>query len=215
MDWYTFIKREADKPYYKPLYDFVQKEYKENVVYPPYEKIYNFMNCVNFDDIKCVIVGQDPYHEPGQAMGLSFSVPEGVVLPPSLVNIYKELKMEYGDEFSYKSGDLTHWAQQGVLLLNTVLSVRAHQANSHAGHGWETFTDNILKELNNQDRPIVYMLWGRYARNKAGLITNRLALVLESAHPSPFSADKGFFGNGHFKRCNNYLEKNGLTKIKW
>ena len=214
MTWYDFIVEEAKKPYYAPLYNFIQEEYKKGIVYPPYDKIYNFMNLVNFDDIKCVIVGQDPYHEPGQAMGLSFSVPEGVTIPPSLMNIYKEIRTEYG-VCNHVSGDLTCWAQQGVLLINAVLTVRAHQAGSHAGHGWETFTDDILKELNNQDRPIVYMLWGRYARNKAGLITNKRALVLESAHPSPFSADKGFFGNGHFKKCNDYLEKNGLTKIKW
>lgn len=161
-----------------------------------------------------MILGQDPYHEPNQAMGLSFSVNDGVTIPRSLKNIYTELQNELGC-YIPNNGNLTKWAKQGVLLLNSILTVRAHDAASHAGHGWETYTDNILSALNQRNEPIVFILWGRYARDKKCLITNRNHLILESPHPSPYSADKGFFGCGHFRRCNEFLESHGITPIDW
>lgn len=214
MTWFDINEQEKAKDYYNDLYSFVSDEYKQNTCYPPFKDILKALNLTPFDDVKCVIIGQDPYHEENQAMGLSFSVPPGVTIPGSLWNIYKELTLELGC-YMPNNGDLTKWAKQGVLLLNSVLTVRAHQAASHSNHGWETYTDNILRSLNVKDTPIVYMLWGRFAKSKKSLITNPKALILEAAHPSPLSAERGFFGCGHFKHCNEYLQENGLAPIDW
>lgn len=214
MNWETFNENEKSKEYYNDLYDFVKKEYETTTCYPPFEKILNALNLTPYDDVKCVILGQDPYHEPNQAMGLSFSVEPGVTIPRSLQNIYKELHDELGC-YIPNNGDLTKWAKQGVLLLNSVLTVRAHKAASHADHGWETYTDAILSELNKKDTPIVFLLWGNFARSKKTLITNPKHLILEATHPSPFSASSGFFGCNHFKKCNDYLATNGLSPIDW
>lgn len=172
------------------------------------------MTLTPLDAVKCVIVGQDPYHTPGQAMGLSFATPKGRPVQPSLQNIYKELHDELGIDIP-SHGDLTPWARQGVLLLNSVLTVQAHQAASHQNFGWERYTDAILQEVNRKQAPVVYMLWGRYARDKARFLNNKNHLVLESPHPSPFSADSGFFGNGHFKKCNQFLAGHGVDPIDW
>lgn len=214
MTWEKLNAAEQQKDYYDKLYDFVTNEYKNNTCYPPFEKILNALNLTPYENVKCVILGQDPYHEPNQAMGLSFSVEPGVTIPRSLQNIYKELHDELGC-YIPNNGDLTKWAKQGVLLLNSVLTVRAHKAASHADHGWETYTDAILSELNKKDTPIVFLLWGNFARSKKTLITNPKHLILEATHPSPFSASSGFFGCNHFKKCNDYLTTNGLSPIDW
>ena len=214
MTWEKLNAAEQQKDYYDKLYDFVTNEYKNNTCYPPFEKILNALNLTPYENVKCVILGQDPYHEPNQAMGLSFSVEPGVTIPRSLQNIYKELHDELGC-YIPNNGDLTKWAKQGVLLLNSVLTVRAHKAASHADHGWETYTDAILSELNKKDTPIVFLLWGNFARAKKTLITNPKHLILEATHPSPFSASSGFFGCNHFKKCNDYLTTNGLSPIDW
>lgn len=214
MTWEKLNATEQQKDYYDKLYDFVTNEYKNNTCYPPFEKILNALNLTPYENVKCVILGQDPYHEPNQAMGLSFSVEPGVTIPRSLQNIYKELHDELGC-YIPNNGDLTKWAKQGVLLLNSVLTVRAHKAASHADHGWETYTDAILSELNKKDTPIVFLLWGNFARSKKTLITNPKHLILEATHPSPFSASSGFFGCNHFKKCNDYLTTNGLSPIDW
>ena len=172
------------------------------------------LNLTPFDKVKCVIIGQDPYHEPNQAMGLSFSVPDTTPIPPSLQNIYTELNNEFGYPIP-NTGNLTKWAKQGVLLLNAVLTVRAHQAASHRNQGWEQYTDAIIKTLNTKETPVVYLLWGAYARNKKTLITNPQHLILEAPHPSPLSAYRGFLGCGHFKKCNEYLVSKGITPIDW
>lgn len=205
---------EREKPYFAPMEEFVNDEYKAGTCYPPYEKLFNALETTPLSDVKCVILGQDPYHEPNQAMGLSFSVDKSVAIPRSLQNIYKELNAELGC-YIPDNGDLTPWAKQGVLLLNAVLSVRRGQAASHAGHGWENYTDAVLSAVNEKDTPVVFMLWGRYARDKKSLITNKNHLILECPHPSPFSASYGFFGCGHFKKCNGFLVKNGMTPINW
>ena len=214
MTWEKLNAAEQQKDYYDKLYDFVTNEYKNNTCYPPFEKILNALNLTPYENVKCVILGQAPYHEPNQAMGLSFSVEPGVTIPRSLQNIYKELHDELGC-YIPNNGDLTKWAKQGVLLLNSVLTVRAHKAASHADHGWETYTDAILSELNKKDTPIVFLLWGNFARSKKTLITNPKHLILEATHPSPFSASSGFFGCNHFKKCNDYLTTNGLSPIDW
>lgn len=214
MDWQTLTETEGQKPYFRKLMEYVQQEYREHECFPPFDKIMNAMVLTPFDKIKCVIVGQDPYHTPGQAMGLSFSVPKGHGLQPSLENIYKELNAELGIPIP-SHGDLTQWAQRGVLLLNSVLTVRARQPASHQNMGWEKYTDAVLDAVNAKPEPVVYMLWGRYARDKARFLDNPNHLVLESAHPSPFSADKGFFGNGHFKKCNQFLAGHGVDPIDW
>lgn len=213
-NWEQFFDSESKKPYYKNLAQFVNREYKEGVVYPPKDKIFNALKITPPEKVKCVILGQDPYHEPGQAMGLSFSVPEGIKTPPSLLNVYKELQQEFGYDIPH-TGDLTAWAEQGVLLLNAILTVRAHEAASHRNKGWETFTDNVISYLAELDEPIVFMLWGNYARNKKTMIHNPKHLILESVHPSPLSAARGFFGCNHFKKCNEFLIKNGLEAIDW
>lgn len=215
-DWAVVMREEGKKPYYKELTEFVRKEYMgtEYTIYPPSEDIFNALNLTPLKEVKAVILGQDPYHDKDQAHGLCFSVQPGVAIPPSLVNIYKELKDDLGLNIP-NNGYLVKWAKQGVLMLNTVLTVRAHQANSHKGKGWETFTDAILQAVNAQDRPIVFILWGRNAREKKKMLTNPKHLILESAHPSPLSAYNGFFGSRPFSKTNEFLKANGVDPIDW
>lgn len=213
-EWLPYLKAEFSKPYYKALYEFIKNEYSEKVIYPPSGEIFSALMHTPIDKIKVVLLGQDPYHEPGQAHGMSFSVKPGVKTPPSLQNMYKELKDELG-LYIPNNGYLMKWAHQGVLLLNTVLTVRRGEANSHKGRGWEQFTDAVISAVNTQDRPIVYFLWGSNARSKKNLINNPKHLVLEAPHPSPLSAYNGFFGCGHFKRANEFLESNGIEPIDW
>lgn len=213
-DWLPAIRPEFSKPYYRDLYFFVKKEYQTHVIYPPADEIFNALHLTPLHKVKVVILGQDPYHNDHQACGLSFSVPEDQQIPPSLVNIFRELHDDLGCRMP-DNGSLVSWARQGVLLLNTVLTVRAHQANSHKGHGWEQFTDAILQAVNEQDRPIVYMLWGTPAQSKAHMLTNPRHLILKAPHPSPLSAYRGFFGCAHFSQCNAFLEANGETPIDW
>ncbi|MDE6608399.1 MAG: uracil-DNA glycosylase [Lachnospiraceae bacterium] len=214
-DWLESISAEFKKPYYQQLYRFVREEYNTHVIYPPADDIFNALHLTPLSEVKVLILGQDPYHNEHQAHGLSFSVlPEQTELPPSLQNIYQELKEDLGCEIP-NNGYLEKWAKQGVLLLNTVLTVRAHQANSHQGKGWEQFTDAIIQAVNVQDRPIVYMLWGRPAQSKIPMLTNPKHLVLKAPHPSPLSAYRGFFGCKHFSQANDFLVKNGLTPIDW
>lgn len=214
MTWNDFLKEEYQKPYYKELYDFIQSEYNTQTIYPPSDLIMNALTLTPFDDVKCVILGQDPYHGPNQAMGLSFSVNKGISLPPSLLNIYKELRNEFGYEVP-NNGDLTKWAKKGVLLLNAVLTVRAGSPASHQNKGWEIYTDAIISALNKKSTPVVFLLWGNFARSKKSLITNPNHYILECPHPSPFSANRGFFGCNHFKLCNDFLQKQGLLPIDW
>ena len=213
-DWQPLIDEEQAKPYYLNLRSFLKGEYATKTVYPPMDEIFNAFRLTPFADTKVIIVGQDPYHEPGQAMGLSFSVHEGTEEPPSLRNIHQEI-IEEGVEQGEWSSDLSRWARQGVLLLNSTLTVVAHRAASHAGRGWERFTDNAISALGRDAKPRVFMLWGSYARSKKVLITNPSHLVLESAHPSPLSAYRGFFGNGHFRACNEFLRRRGEAPIAW
>lgn len=214
-DWLAAISPEFQKPYYKDLYQFVKKEYSENVIYPPSEDIFNAFHYTNLTDVKVLLLGQDPYHNVNQAHGLSFSVlPSQREIPPSLQNIYKELKEDLGC-YIPNNGYLKKWADQGVLLLNTVLTVRAHQANSHQGKGWEKFTDAVIKALNEQDRPIVYFLWGKPAQSKIPMLNNKKHLILTAPHPSPLSAYRGFFGCKHFSRANEFLVANGEKPIDW
>ncbi len=213
-EWDGILEEEFSSPTYTALRQFLKTEYYTHTVYPSMYDIFNSMKKTAFKDIKVVILGQDPYHEEGQAMGLSFSVPKGVQKPPSLVNIFKEIENEIGEKMP-ESGDLTGWAEQGVLLLNTCLTVRAHSANSHKGKGWEEFTDGIIKKISNGRENVVFMLWGSNARSKKPLIDTSKHLVLESAHPSPLSAYNGFFGNGHFNKANVYLITHGILPIEW
>ena len=213
--WDALIESESKKPYYSErLKPFVEREYASHTVYPEIKDIFRALDLTPIRSVKAVILGQDPYHEPGQAHGLAFSVPEDVPIPPSLRNIYEEISREFGCGIP-KSGNLEPWARQGVLLLNTVLTVRAHEANSHAGHGWELFTDAVLKELGCQERPIVFMLWGGNAQKKEKLIDNARHLILKTSHPSPLSVYRGFRGCGHFKACNDYLTTKGLEPVNW
>ncbi len=213
-DWDKYLQPEYKKAYYKELYSFVKNEYETQVVYPPSGDIFNAFHYASFKDVKVVMVGQDPYHEPGQAHGLCFSVKPPTDVPPSLKNIYKELHDDIGFTIP-NHGDLTPWARQGVLMLNTVLTVRAHQANSHAGHGWEQFTDAALIALNEKENPVVFLLWGSPAQKKAGLITNPKHLILKAPHPSPLSSYRGFFGCRHFSKTNEFLIQTGQTPIDW
>ena len=213
-DWLDRLKGEFSKPYYRELYGFIKKEYETQVVYPPSNDIFNAFQYTAFADTKVVILGQDPYHNAGQAHGLCFSVLPPMDIPPSLENIYKELHDELGC-YIPNNGLLTKWAKQGVLMLNTVLTVRAHSANSHAGHGWETFTDAALTALNEKETPVVFLLWGSPAQRKASLITNPKHYILRAPHPSPLSAYRGFFGCGHFAKTNEILKENGLSPIDW
>lgn len=213
--WREHIGAEFEKPYFSALTDFVRHEYTTTTCYPPGSLIFNAFNLCPFDRVKVVIIGQDPYHEPGQAQGLSFSVPEGVSFPPSLQNIFKEIQLDLGKPMP-PTGDLTRWAEQGVLLLNATLTVRAHQAASHQRHGWEQFTDAAIRALNIGRENLVFILWGGYARSKAQLIDRSRHLVLESVHPSPLSANRGgWFGNHHFSQCNAYLREHGEQEIDW
>lgn len=213
-DWEEALRGEFQKPYYKDLYRFVKEEYATQVVYPPSDKIFNAFTHTPLHEVKVVILGQDPYHEPGQAEGLCFSVPEGVEIPPSLRNIYQEIKDDLGIEPPL-SGSLLRWADQGVFLLNTLLTVRAHAAFSHQGRGWEQFTDAVIRVINEEDRPVVFLLWGRPAQSKSAMLTNPRHLVLKAPHPSPLSAYRGFFGCRHFSRCNAFLEERGITPVNW
>lgn len=213
--WREHIGAEFEKPYFSALTDFVRHEYTTTTCYPPGSLIFNAFNLCPFDRVKVVIIGQDPYHEPGQAQGLSFSVPEGVPFPPSLQNIFKEIQLDLGKPMP-PTGELTRWAEQGVLLLNATLTVRAHQAASHQRHGWEQFTDAAIRALNAERENLVFILWGGYARSKAQLIDRSRHLVLESVHPSPLSANRGgWFGNHHFSQCNAYLREHGEQEIDW
>jgi len=213
--WKQHLQEEFDKPYFYQLTEKVRQEYSTVACYPPGKFIFNAFNLCPFDEVKVVIIGQDPYHEPGQAHGLSFSVQDGVQFPPSLQNIFKEIESDLGTPVP-QSGDLTRWARQGVLLLNATLTVRAHQANSHAMMGWQTFTDAAIRALATHREHLVYMLWGGFARGKAYMIDRSRNLVLESVHPSPLSANRGgWFGLHQFSRANQYLEQNGLVPIQW
>lgn len=212
-NWFNILKDEFNKPYFISLQKFLDNEYKNYEIYPKVENIFNSLNLVKYEDVKVVILGQDPYHEPGQAHGLAFSVESGT-LPPSLQNIFKELNSDLNIPIS-KSGNLTPWAKQGVLLLNTVLTVRRGQANSHKDKGWENLTTKIIELLNKRDKPIVFILWGGQAKKMAEKITNKNHLVLTSAHPSPLSAYNGFFGCKHFSKTNEFLIKNNQIPINW
>lgn len=212
--WKQHLSLEFEKDYFIQLTDFVRKEYKTSTVYPPGPFIFNAFNLCPFDQVKVVIIGQDPYHGEGQAHGLCFSVNDGIPFPPSLVNIFKEIKNDLGKEPPL-SGNLTRWAQQGVLMLNATLTVRAHQAGSHQRQGWETFTDAAIRALAERREHLVFILWGAYAQKKGAFIDREKHLVLTSAHPSPLSAYNGFFGNRHFSRANEYLVAHGKTAINW
>ena len=211
--WDEILKSDFESPSYQNLRRFLADEYAHHVVYPDMYDIFNALKVTPYEKVKVVILGQDPYHNEGQAHGMSFSVKPGVETPPSLVNIFKEIETDVG--IKNTSPYLMPWAEQGVLLLNTVLTVRSGLANSHKGKGWEELTDGIIKHLNKRKEPIVFILWGGNARSKKSLITNPQHLVLESVHPSPLSAYNGFFGCKHFSKCNAFLEKNGMTPIDW
>lgn len=225
--WGKILQREFDKDYFVELTQFVRAEYATNTCYPPAKEIFNAFNICPLDKVRVVILGQDPYHEPGQAEGLCFSVKDGIDLPPSLINIFKEVKEDIGTvpELStvgmqrgkrMYNGSLRRWAEQGVFLLNATLTVREHQAGSHQRQGWETFTDAVIKAISSNKKNVVFILWGGYARSKKGLIDTSKHLILESVHPSPLSANRGgWFGNHHFSQCNNYLKSNGLEEINW
>ena len=213
-DWLPVLSPEFKKPYYSKLYQFVREEDHTHVVYPPSEDIFNAFHFTPLHEVKVLILGQDPYHEEHQAQGMCFSVEPSQEIPPSLVNIYKELQDDLGC-YIPNNGYLKKWADQGVLLLNTVLTVRAHQANSHQGRGWEQFTDAVIRAVNEQDRPIVYLLWGRPAQSKIPMLTNPKHLVLTAPHPSPLSAYRGFFGCRHFSKTNEFLSANGIDPIDW
>lgn len=212
--WDTLLKDEFQKPYYLNLRKFLVEEYNTQTVYPHMNDIFNALKYTDYKAVKVVILGQDPYHQPNQAHGLAFSVQKGVKTPPSLQNMYKEIHAEYGFPIP-EHGELTYWAQQGVLMMNTVLTVRDSQPNSHKGMGWEIFTDDVISILNARPEPMVFLLWGANARAKKKIITNPNHLVLESAHPSPLSAYNGFFGNGHFKKANEFLKAKGIAEIDW
>lgn len=214
-DWLDAIKPEFGKPYYRELFEFVKEEYSRVVVYPPADDIFNAFHFTPLSEVKVLILGQDPYHNVHQAHGLSFSVPiDQQEIPPSLQNIYKELQDDLGCSIP-NHGYLKKWADQGVLLLNTVLTVRAHQAGSHQGKGWEQFTDAVIQAVNAQDRPVVYLLWGKPAQSKARMLTNPKHLVLKAPHPSPLSAYRGFFGCKHFSKTNEFLQEHGVEPIDW
>ncbi len=213
--WKAFLDAQREKDYYaNRLLPFIEEEYAAHTVYPPRDRIFRALELTPPEQVKAVILGQDPYHEPGQAQGLAFSVPAGIPVPPSLRNIYAEIDAEYGCGIP-EQGDLEYLARQGVLLLNTVLTVRAHEANSHAGRGWEILTDGILKELRRMDRPVVYMLWGGPAGKKEKLLDSPSQLVLRSSHPSPLSVYRGFRGCGHFRACNEFLSRRGIEPVRW
>ena len=213
--WDEKLKDEFTKDYYLQLREFLKQEYATRVIYPDMHDIFNALKATSYEDVKVVILGQDPYHEPGQAHGMCFSVKPGVPVPPSLQNMYKEIAAEYPGWPIPEDGYLQKWADQGVLLLNAVLTVREHAANSHKGKGWEILTDRVIQLLNEREDPVIFLLWGRNARDKAALITNPQHAVLQAAHPSPLSAYNGFFGCGHFRQANDLLRKYGKTPIRW
>lgn len=212
--WKSRLAGEFEKDYFIRLAEFVKKEYSTGAVYPPGSLIFNALNLCHFQNVKAVIIGQDPYHGPGQAHGLCFSVRDGVGFPPSLLNIFKEIELDLGIKRPV-SGNLERWSAQGVLLLNATLTVRAHQAGSHQKKGWEQFTDSVINILNSEKNNLVFFLWGAYAQKKGESIDRSRHLVLESVHPSPLSASRGFFGNHHFSNCNNYLTERGIAPIDW
>lgn len=212
--WDEVLAGEFDKDYYRELHNFLKYEYAHYTIYPDMHNIFNSLKLTPYEEVKVCLLGQDPYHEPHQAHGLCFSVEEGVVFPPSLQNIFKEISSELGLP-TPTTGNLTKWARQGVLLLNTVLTVRRGQANSHKGHGWETFTDDVIMKLNERDKPIIFVLWGNNARSKEFLISNPIHYVLKAPHPSPLSAYAGFFGCGHFKKINEILIQQKESPIDW
>lgn len=212
--WKTKLNEEFEKEYFLRLADFIKEEYKVKSIYPPGGLIFNAFNLCPFQQVKAVIIGQDPYHGPDQAHGLCFSVREDVAFPPSLINIFKEIESDIGIQRP-ASGNLERWAAQGVLLLNATLTVRAHQAGSHQKKGWEQFTDNVISIINSDKKNIVFFLWGAYAQKKGESIDRSKHMVLESVHPSPLSASRGFFGNKHFSRCNEYLKEHGVEPIDW
>ncbi len=214
-EWDELLKNEFTKEYYLKLRQFLINEYRTKVIYPGMYDIYNAMKLTSYNDVKCVIIGQDPYHGEGQAHGLSFSVRKGIAPPPSLINIFKEINSDLGINNLGKHGELTKWAESGVLLLNSVLTVRANQARSHHGMGWENFTTEVIRLLNEREKPIVFMLWGADAKAKQQFITNSNHLILKAAHPSPLSAYNGFFGCKHFSKANRFLVANGMTEIDW
>jgi uracil-DNA glycosylase len=217
QSWKALLADQFESEYFANLVAFVKDAYAKGVVYPPGKFIFEAFNRTSVDQVKVVLLGQDPYHNPDQAHGLAFSVQHGVALPPSLRNIYKELEAEYGKSFKDRDGDLSHWADQGVLLLNATLTVSggANMAGTHQGKGWETFTDAVIRALVSRRKNLVYLLWGAYAQRKAAFVDPNENLVLKSAHPSPLSAHHGFFGNGHFKACNDYLVTHGKSPIEW
>ncbi|MTI19878.1 uracil-DNA glycosylase [Fulvivirga sp. RKSG066] len=212
--WKNKLSDEFEKPYFTNLVDFVKKEYKQHTVFPPGKEIFNAFDHCAFDQVKVVIIGQDPYHGPGQANGLCFSVRDGVRKPPSLLNIFKEINSDLGKEIP-ASGNLERWAEQGVLLLNATLTVRASTPGSHQNKGWEEFTDAVIKSISENRKGVVFLLWGAYAQKKGAIINNDKHLVLKSAHPSPFAAHRGFFGNQHFSKTNEYLRSRGEKEIDW
>lgn len=214
--WKNVLSQEFSKEYFLRIVEHIKLEKQSQVtIYPPGPLIFNAFNATDFDQVKVVIIGQDPYHGPHQAHGLSFSVQKGIKPPPSLLNIYKEIESDLGIKMPRKNGDLTPWANQGVLLLNASLTVRADQPNSHAGIGWQTFTDSVIQELNDRKEHLVFMLWGNFAKEKGARIDEKKHLVLRSVHPSPFAADKGFFGSKHFSKTNQYLIQHGIEPIDW
>lgn len=213
-DWDDILGEEFDKDYYQNLRKFLDEEYTNKTIYPSKQDLYNALRLTPYKDVKVVILGQDPYHEPGQAHGLAFSVNKEIQIPPSLINIYKEMKDDIGT-FIPNNGYLISWTKQGILLLNSVLTVEAHKANSHKGKGWEVLTDFIISKLDKKDEPVVFILWGRNARDKKALITNPKHLIIESAHPSPLSAYNGFFGSKPFSKTNKFLTKNNKAPINW
>ena len=212
--WDTVLREEFKKEYYLKLREFLKQEYGQGTVYPDPDNIFNALKLTSYDDAKAVIIGQDPYHEPGQAQGLSFSVPRGIKQPPSLVNIFKEMQADLGIR-PPDHGCLEGWAREGVLLLNAVLTVREHQANSHRGKGWENFTDSIIEALNNRQKPLVFILWGNNAKAKEKLITSPRHHIITGAHPSPLSAHNGFWGGRYFSGTNEFLEEQGIEPINW
>ncbi|WP_422356297.1 uracil-DNA glycosylase [Roseivirga pacifica] len=212
--WQNALKEEFEKPYFNALTDFVKSEYSKHTIYPRGKDIFRAFDKCSFDKVKVVILGQDPYHGPGQANGLCFSVHEGVPFPPSLVNIFKEIKEDLGKDMP-PNGSLDRWAEQDVLLLNATLTVRAHQAGSHQNKGWETFTDAVVQKLATEKQGLVYMLWGSYAQKKASIVNKQENLVLKSPHPSPLSAYRGFFGSKHFSQANAYLKELGKEEVEW
>ena len=213
--WYDLLKDEYKKPYFLNIVNFLEKESISKIIYPPTEEIFSALENLSYNKVKAVIIGQDPYHGENEAHGLAFSVKKGVKIPPSLRNIFKELKNEYDDFVVPDNGCLMPWVEEGVLLLNATLTVEKDKANSHKNIGWQNFTDKIIELINEKEEPVVFLLWGNFAISKKSLITNARHLILESVHPSPLSASRGFFGNGHFVKTNEFLMENGIKPINW